>query len=76
MLRATWDVNGLRDGVSRYTVDFMPSEEVVLSVDETGFLKKETNLRVLVDNIQARQAELKIVRLVFFYLVPQHKDVH
>lgn len=38
--RATWDVNCLRDSVCRYTVDFMPQEEGVLSVDETGFLKK------------------------------------
>lgn len=38
--RATWDVSRLRDSVSRYTVDFMPQEEGVLSLDETGFLKK------------------------------------
>lgn len=38
--RATWDVNRLRDSVCRYTVDFMPQEEGVLSLDETGFLKK------------------------------------
>lgn len=29
-----------RDSVSRYTVDFMPREEGVLSLDEAGFLKK------------------------------------
>lgn len=38
--RATWDVSRLRDSVSRYIVDFMPQEESVLSLDETGFLKK------------------------------------
>lgn len=38
--RATWDVSRLRDCVSRYTVDFMAQEEGVLSLDETGFLKK------------------------------------
>lgn len=38
--RARWDVSRLRDSVSRYTVDFMPQEEGVLSLDETGFLKK------------------------------------
>lgn len=38
--RATWDVNCLRDSVCQYTVDFMPQEEGVLSLDETGFLKK------------------------------------
>lgn len=38
--RATWDANRLRDSVCHYTVDFMPQEEGVLSLDETGFLKK------------------------------------
>lgn len=38
--RATWDVSWLRDCVCRYTVNFMPQEEGVLSLDETGFLKK------------------------------------
>lgn len=38
--RARWDVNQLRDSVQQYTVDFMPEEEGVLSIDETGFLKK------------------------------------
>jgi SRSO17 transposase len=38
--RATWDVSRLRDSASRYTIDFMAQEEGVLSLDETGFLKK------------------------------------
>jgi SRSO17 transposase len=38
--RATWDVSHLRDSVRRYVVDFMPQEEGVLSINETGFLKK------------------------------------
>src|SRR3990167_5279729 len=38
--RATWDVNRLRDLARQYVVDFMPWEEGVLSIDETGFLKK------------------------------------
>jgi SRSO17 transposase len=38
--RATWDVNQLRDYVCHYTVNFMPADEGVLSIDETGFLKK------------------------------------
>ena len=35
--RARWDVNQLRDSVRQYTVDFMPQEEGILSIDETGF---------------------------------------
>lgn len=38
--RATWDVSYLRDSVRQYVVGFMPQEEGVLSIDETGFLKK------------------------------------
>ena len=38
--RATWDVSRLRDSVRQYVVSFMPEEEGVLSIDETGFLKK------------------------------------
>ncbi len=38
--RARWDVDHLRNSVRQYTVDFMPQEEGVLSLDETGFLKK------------------------------------
>lgn len=38
--RATWDENHLRDSVRQYIVGFMPQEESVLSIDETGFLKK------------------------------------
>lgn len=38
--RATWDVNRFRDSVRQYVVRFMPQEEGVLSIDETGFLKK------------------------------------
>lgn len=38
--RATWDVGCLRDSVRQYIVGFMPKEEGVLSIDETGFLKK------------------------------------
>jgi SRSO17 transposase len=38
--RATWDVSHLRDSVRQYVVGFMPQEEGVLSIDETGFLKK------------------------------------
>lgn len=38
--RATWDVSHLRDTVRHYVVGFMPQEEGVLSIDETGFLKK------------------------------------
>ena len=38
--RARWDVNQLRDSVQQYTVGFMPEEEGILSIDETGFLKK------------------------------------
>jgi SRSO17 transposase len=33
-------VNRLRDLARQYIVDFMPREEGVLSIDETGFLKK------------------------------------
>jgi len=38
--RATWDVGRLRDSVGQYIVSFMAKEEGVLSIDETGFLKK------------------------------------
>ena len=38
--RATWDVNHLRDLTGQYVVDFMSEDEGVLSIDETGFLKK------------------------------------
>lgn len=38
--RARWDVNHLRDSVRHYVLDFMLQEEGVLSIDETGFLKK------------------------------------
>lgn len=38
--RVTWDVSRLRDSVRQYVVSFMPQEECVLSIDETGFLKK------------------------------------
>ena len=38
--RATWNENHFRDSVRHYVVSFMPQEEGVLSIDETGFLKK------------------------------------
>lgn len=38
--RATWDVSRFRDSIRQYVVRFMPQEEGVLSIDETGFLKK------------------------------------
>lgn len=38
--RATWDVGRLRDSVRQYVVSFMAKEAGVLSIDETGFLKK------------------------------------
>ncbi|MFO1259130.1 MAG: IS701 family transposase [Gammaproteobacteria bacterium] len=38
--RATWDVNCLRDASCTHTINFMGSQESVLSIDETGFLKK------------------------------------
>lgn len=38
--RAMWDMDCLRNSVCEYVVDFMPQEEGVLSIDETGFLKK------------------------------------
>jgi len=37
--RATWDVGYLRDSVRHYVIRFMPQEEGVLSIDETGFFK-------------------------------------
>jgi len=38
--RARWDVDQLRDSIQQYAIGFMPKEEGVLSLDETGFLKK------------------------------------
>ena len=38
--RALWNENDLRDVVSCYTIDHLGTSESVLSIDETGFLKK------------------------------------
>lgn len=38
--RALWDENNLRDELRCYTVDHLGTSEGVLSIDETGFLKK------------------------------------
>lgn len=38
--RAMWDVNHLQDLIRRYVVSFIPEEESLVSIDETGFLKK------------------------------------
>ena len=38
--RASWDADVLRDGLIRYASDHLGSKDVVLIVDETGFLKK------------------------------------
>lgn len=38
--RALWDENNLRDELRCYTVDHLGASEGVLSIDETGFLKK------------------------------------
>ena len=37
---ADWDVDGVRDELTNYVVEQLGSDEVVLVVDETGFLKK------------------------------------
>jgi SRSO17 transposase len=39
---ARWDCDGLRDAVCQYTVEVLGTEELILVVDETGFLKKGT----------------------------------
>jgi SRSO17 transposase len=39
---ARWDCDGLRDDVCQYTVEVLGTEELILVVDETGFLKKGT----------------------------------
>src|SRR5665811_1247703 len=38
--RACWDADAARDQVREYVLDALSSEESVLIVDETGFLKK------------------------------------
>ena len=38
--QAVWDVEGLRDDVRAYVVEHLGDRDAVLSVDETGFLKK------------------------------------
>jgi SRSO17 transposase len=39
---ARWDSDGLRDDVRQYVVEVLGTEEAILVVDETGFLKKGT----------------------------------
>jgi SRSO17 transposase len=39
--RATWDADALRKALCHYVVYFMPKDEGILAIDETGFLKKE-----------------------------------
>jgi SRSO17 transposase len=40
---AVWDVEGVRDDVREYVVEVLGSEEGVLVLDESGFLKKGTH---------------------------------
>lgn len=39
---ASWDADAARDDLRSYVVEHLTSEEAVLIVDETGFLKKGT----------------------------------
>ena len=38
--RARWDADQLRDEVRRYTLEYLGQRQSVLSINETGFLKK------------------------------------
>src|ERR1700679_2888193 len=38
--RGRWDANGLRDVVRDYVVEHLASDDAVLVIDETGFLKQ------------------------------------
>ena len=40
---ADWNVDGVRDELASYVVEQLGSDEAVLVVDETGFLKKGTH---------------------------------
>ncbi|WP_433566753.1 IS701 family transposase [Nocardia sp. CA-151230] len=40
--KADWDVDGVRDDVRGYVVEYLGDPEAVLAGDETGFLKKGT----------------------------------
>ncbi|BCH12550.1 hypothetical protein MesoLj131c_68080 (plasmid) [Mesorhizobium sp. 131-3-5] len=53
--RGRWDADGLRDIVREYVVENLATDDAVLVIDKTGFLKqgKTSQLRV---NIQVRQA--------------------
>lgn len=61
--RAVWDVERLRSHIADRVCDGLGSSNVILSVDETGFLKKRAGIRqVLADSTVEPLAELKIVK--------------